>query len=139
VDGVSVRLRLAEGLLRKGWSGGLRKEPSRHWPLVRCIRGQRLSTAESQSQLLGRKAPTFDTVVFKFVPDATTRVAEIECGSSDVTLDIPYEEYDRRSRKRGLKASPRRPPMLVSISRGCEISFRPPHLGGCRSSIGILG
>ena len=39
--------------------------------------------------------PAFETVTIKFVPDATSRVAEIESGSSDVTLDIPYEEYDR--------------------------------------------
>jgi peptide/nickel transport system substrate-binding protein len=39
--------------------------------------------------------PAFETVIFKFVPDTTTRVAEIESGSSDVTLEIPYEEYDR--------------------------------------------
>jgi peptide/nickel transport system substrate-binding protein len=39
--------------------------------------------------------PAFETVVFKFVPDATSRVAEIESGSSDVTLEVPYEEYDR--------------------------------------------
>lgn len=46
--------------------------------------------------------PDFETVVFKFVPDATTRVAEIESGSSDVTLEIPYEEYDRLVAKEGL-------------------------------------
>ncbi|WP_170975684.1 ABC transporter substrate-binding protein [Rhizobium sp. FY34] len=46
--------------------------------------------------------PAFDTVVFKFVTDATSRVAEIESGSSDVTLEIPYEEYDRLSKKKGL-------------------------------------
>lgn len=39
--------------------------------------------------------PAFETVVFKFVTDAVSRVAEIESGSSDVTLEIPYEEYDR--------------------------------------------
>ena len=39
--------------------------------------------------------PAFETVIFKFVPDGTSRVAEIESGSSDVTLEIPYEEYDR--------------------------------------------
>ena len=39
--------------------------------------------------------PAFDTVVFKFVPDATSRVAEVESGQSDITLEIPYEEYDR--------------------------------------------
>ena len=47
--------------------------------------------------------PAFETVVFKFVPDATSRVAEIESGSSDVTLEVPYEEYDRLKTKAGLK------------------------------------
>jgi peptide/nickel transport system substrate-binding protein len=44
--------------------------------------------------------PAFDSVVFKFVTDPTSRVAEIESGSSDLTIEIPYEEYDR------LKAKP---------------------------------
>ncbi|MCB8840311.1 ABC transporter substrate-binding protein [Aurantimonas sp. VKM B-3413] len=39
--------------------------------------------------------PAFETVIFKFVTDPTSRVAEIESGGSDVTLQIPYEEYDR--------------------------------------------
>ena len=39
--------------------------------------------------------------MFKFVTDATSRVAEIESGSSDVTLEIPYEEYDRLKGKAG--------------------------------------
>jgi peptide/nickel transport system substrate-binding protein len=43
--------------------------------------------------------PPFETVVFKFVTDAPTRIAEIERGSSDVTVDIPYEEYDRLIKK----------------------------------------
>ena len=43
--------------------------------------------------------PAFDTVVFKFVPDATSRVAELESGQSDVTLEIPYEEFDRLKKK----------------------------------------
>src|SRR5215470_10263460 len=47
--------------------------------------------------------PAFETVVFKFVTDATARVAEVESGSSDVTLEIPYEEYDRLKAKAGLK------------------------------------
>lgn len=46
--------------------------------------------------------PPFQTVIFKFVPDATTRVAEIESGSSDVTLEVPYEEYDRLLTVKGL-------------------------------------
>lgn len=44
--------------------------------------------------------PAFETVIFKFVTDATSRVAEIESGGSDITFEIPYEEFDR------LKAKP---------------------------------
>ena len=47
--------------------------------------------------------PPFQTVVFKFVPDATSRVAEIESGSSDVTLEVPYEEFDRLKAKAGIR------------------------------------
>jgi peptide/nickel transport system substrate-binding protein len=39
--------------------------------------------------------PDFDTVTIKFVPDAAARVAEVESGGSHVTLEMPYEEYDR--------------------------------------------
>lgn len=39
--------------------------------------------------------PQFETVTIKFVTDAASRVAEIESGNSHVTLEIPYEEYDR--------------------------------------------
>ena len=46
--------------------------------------------------------PAFDTVVFKFVTVSTSRVAEVESGSSDLTLEIPYEEYDRLKAKPGL-------------------------------------
>ena len=45
----------------------------------------------------------YDSVVFKFVTDASARVAEVESGASDVTLEIPYQEYDRLSKKSGLK------------------------------------
>jgi peptide/nickel transport system substrate-binding protein len=37
----------------------------------------------------------FENVTIKFVTDAASRVAEVESGNSDVTLEIPYEEYDR--------------------------------------------
>ncbi len=47
--------------------------------------------------------PAFETVVFKFVTDATSRVAEIESGASDLTIEIPYEEFDRLSAKPGLQ------------------------------------
>lgn len=42
-------------------------------------------------------APEFETVTIRFVTDAASRVAEVESGSSHVTLEIPYEEFDRLS------------------------------------------
>ncbi|MDZ4391897.1 ABC transporter substrate-binding protein [Cypionkella sp.] len=39
--------------------------------------------------------PDFETVTIKFVTDAAARVAEVESGNSHVTLEVPYEEYDR--------------------------------------------
>ncbi|PTQ75339.1 ABC transporter substrate-binding protein [Celeribacter persicus] len=47
-------------------------------------------------------APAFETVTIKFVTDAASRVAEVESGNSDVTVNIPYEEYDRLITKDGL-------------------------------------
>jgi peptide/nickel transport system substrate-binding protein len=47
-------------------------------------------------------APEFKTVTIKFVTDASSRVAEVESGNSHVTLEIPYEEYDRLKEKDGL-------------------------------------
>ena len=37
-----------------------------------------------------------------FVTDPTSRVAEIESGGSDITFEIPYEEFDRLKAKPGL-------------------------------------
>ncbi|RWA57943.1 ABC transporter substrate-binding protein [Mesorhizobium sp.] len=39
--------------------------------------------------------PAFQDVTIRFVTDTASRVAEIESGSSQVTLEVPYEEYDR--------------------------------------------
>ena len=50
--------------------------------------------------------PAFNTVIYKFVPDATSRVAEIESGSSDVTIDVPFEEYDRLKDSMGSALTP---------------------------------
>lgn len=47
--------------------------------------------------------PAFETVVFKFVTDSSSRVAEIESGSSDLTLDLPHEEFTRLKKKPGLE------------------------------------
>ena len=48
-------------------------------------------------------APAFETVTLKFVTDASSRVAEVESGASDITLEIPYEEFDRLKAKDGLE------------------------------------
>ena len=47
--------------------------------------------------------PDFDVVTIKFVTDAASRVAEVESGNAQVTMEIPYEEYDRLKNKPGLK------------------------------------
>ncbi len=47
-------------------------------------------------------APEFKTVTIKFVTDAASRVAEIESGNSHVTLEVPYEEFDRLKAKDGI-------------------------------------
>lgn len=39
--------------------------------------------------------PAFDTVTIKFVPDAASRVAQVESGNAHVTLEVPYEEFNR--------------------------------------------
>jgi len=49
--------------------------------------------------------PAFAAVTIKFVTDAASRVAEVESGSSQVTLEIPYEEYDRLIAKDGMAGS----------------------------------
>jgi peptide/nickel transport system substrate-binding protein len=52
-------------------------------------------------------APAFETVIFKFATDSATRIAEVERGSADITLDIPWEEFDRLKHK----------PALVGVAR----------------------
>jgi len=103
MDGVPDRLHPAEGLLREGRAAGLRKGADRHRPvLVDAYEGNAYLRLKANPKYWGGK-PAFETVVFKFVPDATSRVAEIESGSSDVTLEVPYEEFDRLRGKAGLK------------------------------------
>lgn len=46
--------------------------------------------------------PAYETVTIKFVPDAASRVAEVESGNAHVTMEIPYEEFDRLKQKSGL-------------------------------------
>ncbi|MFK7855294.1 MAG: ABC transporter substrate-binding protein [Granulosicoccus sp.] len=49
--------------------------------------------------------PQFETVIFKFVTDASSRVAEIESGSSDITIEVPYEQYDRLAKMEGISGA----------------------------------
>ena len=82
---------------------GFEKAPIGTGPyMVDAYEGNAYLRLKANPKYWGGK-PAFETVVFKFVPDATSRVAEIESGSSDVTLEVPYEEYDRLKKKAGLK------------------------------------
>jgi peptide/nickel transport system substrate-binding protein len=45
------------------------------------------------------KKPAFETILVKFTTDPSARVAEVESGRSDMTLEIPYEEADRLKAK----------------------------------------
>ena len=53
------------------------------------------SSGSRPTRTTGAGKPDFETVTIKFVTDAASRVAEIESGNSHVTLEMPYEEYDR--------------------------------------------
>jgi peptide/nickel transport system substrate-binding protein len=81
---------------------GFEKKPIGTGPyMVDAYEGNAFLRLKANPNYWGGK-PAFETVIFKFVPDATSRVAEIESGSSDVTLEIPYEEFDRLKGKSGL-------------------------------------
>ena len=43
-------------------------------------------------------------VTFKFVTEPTSRVAEVESGNSDLTLEVPFEEFERLGKKPNLAA-----------------------------------
>ncbi|OLP53842.1 peptide ABC transporter substrate-binding protein [Rhizobium rhizosphaerae] len=82
---------------------GFEKKPIGTGPYkVDAYEGNAFLRLKANPDYWGEK-PAFETVIFKFVTDATSRVAEIESGSSDVTLEIPFEEFDRLKGKSGLK------------------------------------
>ena len=94
---------LPKGYFEKVGPEGFEKKPVGTGPyMVDAYEGNAYLRLKANPKYWGGK-PAFETVVFKFVPDATSRVAEIESGSSDVTLEIPYEEFDRLKGKAGLK------------------------------------
>jgi len=90
---------LPKAYYEKVGAEGFEKKPIGTGPyMVDQYEGNAFLRLKANANYWGGKPP-FDTVVFKFVTDATSRVAEIESGSSDVTLEIPYEEYDRLLKK----------------------------------------
>jgi peptide/nickel transport system substrate-binding protein len=96
---------LPKAYYEKAGPQGFEKKPIGTGPyMVDAYEGNAYLRLKANPKYWGRK-PAFETVVFKFVPDATSRVAEIESGSSDLTLEIPYEEYDRLIAKPGFKGA----------------------------------
>lgn len=93
---------LPKAYYTKVGADGFEKKPIGTGPyMVDEYQGNAFLRLKANPKYWGGK-PAFETVVFKFVTDATSRVAEIESGSSDLTLEIPYEEFDRLKGKKGL-------------------------------------
>jgi len=93
---------LPKAYYTKVGADGFEKKPIGTGPyMVDEYQGNAFLRLKRNDKYWGPK-PNFETVIFKFVPDGTSRVAEIESGSADVTLEIPYEEYDRLRAKPGL-------------------------------------
>ena len=79
---------------------GFEKKPIGTGPyMVDAYEGNSFLRLKANPKYWGPK-PAFETVVFKFVTDATSRVAELESGSSDMTLEIPFEDFDRLKAKK---------------------------------------
>ena len=49
--------------------------------------------------------PAFKSVTIKFVTDAASRVAEIESGNAHVSVEMPYEEFDRLKGSKGISGT----------------------------------
>ena len=93
---------LPKDYFEKVGAEGFEKKPIGTGPyMVDAYQGNAFLRLKANPKYWGGK-PAFETVVFKFVTDATSRVAELESGSSNVTLEIPYEEFDRLKAKPGL-------------------------------------
>ncbi len=94
---------LPKAYYEKVGAEGFEKKPVGTGPyMVDAYEGSAFLRLKANPRYWGGK-PAFDTVVYKFVTDATSRAAEIESGASDVTLELPYEEFDRLKAKPGLR------------------------------------
>ena len=126
---------LPKAYYEKVGAAGFEKKPIGTGPyMVDAYEGNAYLRLKANPKYWGGK-PAFETVVFKFVPDATSRVAEIESGSSDVTLEVPYEEFDRLKTKAGLKgvATPISDIGMIFITNGGVMDDKNVRLAMCHA------
>jgi peptide/nickel transport system substrate-binding protein len=94
---------LPKAYYEKVGAEGFEKKPIGTGPyMFDAYEGNAFLRLKANPDYFGGK-PAFETVIFKFVPDATSRVAEIESGSSDITLEVSYEDFDRLKGKKGIE------------------------------------
>ncbi len=126
---------LPKAYFEKVGPAGFEKKPIGTGPyMVDAYEGNAYLRLKANPKYWGGKPP-FETVVFKFVTDATSRVAEIESGSSDLTLEVPYEEYDRLKNKAGLKGvcTPTCDVGLIFITSGGVMDDKNVRLAMCHA------
>src|ERR1700749_3415281 len=114
---------------------GFEKKPVGTGPyMVDAYEGNAYLRLKANPKYWGGK-PAFETVVFKFVPDATSRVAESESGKSDVTPEVPYGESDRLKKKAGLKGEckPISDIGMIFITNGGVMDDKNVRLAMCHS------
>jgi peptide/nickel transport system substrate-binding protein len=82
---------------------GFLKNPvgSGPYKVVEYIKGSHLKLIAFEDYWRG--SPKIKRVTFKFVTEPTSRVAEIESGNSDLTLEVPFEEFTRLAQNPNLK------------------------------------
>ena len=126
---------LPKAYYEKVGAEGFEKKPIGSGPyMVDEYQGDAFLRLKANPAYWGGK-PAFETVIFKFVPDATTRVAEIESGSSDVTLEVPYEEFDRLKGIKGLTgaATPISDIGMIFITNGGMMDDKNVRLAMCHA------
>ena len=85
-----------EGFLRKPIGSG-------PYTVAEYIKGSHLKLKAFEDYWRG--PAKIKKVTFKFVTEPTSRVAEIESGSSDLTFEVPLEEFERLGKNPNLKTA----------------------------------
>lgn len=90
---------LPKAYFEKVGADGFEKKPigSGPYKVEEFVRGSHVRLSAFKDYF-GPK-PVFESVVIKFTTDPSSRVAEVESGRSDLTLEVPYEEADRLKAK----------------------------------------